>query len=130
MEMVFEWMLTEPVTDCSFLSSEGLTDASVIFSAFTLKLPFSTSLPLSSIMFILTFGVLTLMPAPGWVCRLPSPSAVATLMLSATMAIEAPVGLFLKSSPVLMAPFSASKAFFWRFTSAWRDTRWINCKVD
>ena len=67
-------------------------------------------------------GVLTLMPASPFVCRLPSPSAVATVMASAFMLICAPVVFFLKSSPVLILSFSAFKAFLRRFTSASSDT--------
>ena len=78
---------------------------------------------MSSCMFTPKRGVLTSMPASIFVCRLPSPSAVATLILSALMAIEAPVVFFLKSSPVLILSFSAFRAFLRRFTSASSETR-------
>ena len=93
-------------------SSERLTEVSEIFCAFTLKPPSSTSLPEPLSVFTANRGDWMLMPASVLVCRLPSPSVVATWIFSALIVIEAPVVFVLKSSPVLMVSFSVSKAFF------------------
>ena len=116
-----EVMFTLPFTFRFLPSFSASNVLRLTFSVLTEKSPPSTSLPSSSIIVTPILGVLMLMPASMLVCRLPSASAVATLMVSAVIFIVAPVVFFLKSSPALMLPFSVSSAFFWRLASASRE---------
>ena len=114
----FEAMFTLPVAFMLLpFFSEHIASRS-IFSALTMNSLFSIRPPLSSVIETLTLGARTRRPASVLVCRLPSASAVSTLMLSAVICIEAPVVLFLKSSPSTMVFFSASRAVFILLASA------------